>query len=61
MGRLAKICKIYGEMEARGVNGKKVVWVYDYANNKPRIKSEMTKEEIALSEKAKREQISQEN
>lgn len=34
-------------------NGRKVTWLWDYVNDKPRLKSEMTKEEIAASEKAK--------
>ena len=53
MGGLAKICKLYGSMEVSDANGKKVTWVWDYAKNEPRLKSEMTKEEIAASEKAK--------
>jgi len=32
---------------------KSVTWVWDYANDKPMIKSEMTKEQLAESEKAK--------
>lgn len=44
--------KIFGEMEFLS-DGKKVIWVWDYANDKPRIKSEMTKEEIIASDKAK--------
>lgn len=38
-------------------NGKKVTWLWDYKNNKPRLQSEMTKEEIAESERAKWQQI----
>lgn len=53
MGGLANICKLYGSVEITGNDGKKVVWLYDYANDKPRLKSEMTKEEIMASEKAK--------
>lgn len=53
MAGLASICKIYGSMEVTDSNGKKVVWVWDYVNNKPRLKSEMTKEEIKASNKAK--------
>jgi major membrane immunogen (membrane-anchored lipoprotein) len=53
MAGLAKICKLYGSMEVVGSDGKKVIWVYDYANDKPRLKTEMTKEEIMASEKAK--------
>lgn len=53
MAGLAQICKTYGTMEVVGEDGKKVIWVWDYANDKPRLKSEMTKEEIAESNKAK--------
>jgi major membrane immunogen (membrane-anchored lipoprotein) len=53
MAGLANICKLYGKMTVKDNNGKEVVWLYDYAKDKPRLKSEMTKEEIALSEKAK--------
>lgn len=52
MGGLAKICKLYGRLNITE-NGKKVMWVYDYALDKPRLKSEMTKEELKASEKAK--------
>ena len=40
-------------MEVSDANGKKVTWLWDYANDKPRLKTEMTKEEIMASEKAK--------
>lgn len=53
MGGLAKICRMYGSMEAQSADGKKVTWLWDYANEKPRLKTEMTKEEIEASEKAK--------
>jgi hypothetical protein len=53
MGGLANICKMYGSMEMSDANGNKVTWLWDYANDKPRLKSEMTKDEIAASEKAK--------
>ena len=53
MGGLANICKMYGRLEVKGKDGKKVTWVYDYANDKPRIKGEMTPEEEANSERAK--------
>jgi len=53
MGKgLQRILKIVGEMKIID-NGKSVTHVWDYANNKARIKSEMTKEEIKASEKAK--------
>ena len=48
MGGLARICKQYGSLDVNGV-----IWLWDYVNDKPRLKSEMTKEEIAASEKAK--------
>lgn len=53
MGGLAKICKLYGSMEVIGQDGNKVKWLWDYANDKPRLESEMTEEEIKASEKAK--------
>lgn len=53
MAGLAKLCKMYGSMEVSDANGKKVTWLWDYANDKPRLKTEMTKEEIMASEKAK--------
>lgn len=53
MGGLANLCKIYGQMDVTDSSGKKATWIYDYVNDKPRLKSEMTKEEIKASEKAK--------
>lgn len=53
MSGLQKILKIYGQMDMVDENGKKVVWLWDYANDKARLKSEMTKDEITESEKAK--------
>lgn len=44
---------MYGSMEVSDANGKKITWLWDYANDKPRLKTEMTKEEIMASEKAK--------
>lgn len=55
MSGLAKLCKIYGSLKVKGNDGKEVVWLYDYANDKPRLKSEMTKDEITLSNKAKQQ------
>jgi len=40
-------------MEVSDANGKRVTWVWDYVNDKPRLKTEMTKEEIMASERAK--------
>jgi hypothetical protein len=45
------ICKQYGAIV---INGKK--WVWDYANDRPRIKSEMSKEEIKASKQARNKQ-----
>jgi major membrane immunogen (membrane-anchored lipoprotein) len=53
MGGLGKVLKMYGEMTVTDKDGNKVVWVWDYAEEKARIKSEMTKEQFAKSEKAK--------
>jgi len=51
--RLARICKLYGSMEVSDANGNKVTWLWDYSNEKARLKTKMTKEEITASEKAK--------
>lgn len=56
MAGLARVLKICGRAGVSS-NGKTVWWRYDYANDKPRLESEMTKEEIAASEKAKWRQI----
>ena len=48
-----RILKIYGEMKATDNKGNSISYVWDYANDKARIKGEMTKEEIVASEKAK--------
>ena len=53
MGGLARICKMYGSIKVIDENGKNVTWLWDYENDKPRLKEEMTKEEIIASKKAK--------
>ena len=53
MAGLAKLCKMYGSMEVSDANGKKVTWLWDYANDKARLKTQMTEDEIMASEKAK--------
>lgn len=53
MSGLARICKMYGYFNVTDSDGNKVTWIWDYKNDKPRLKSEMTKEEIKESEKAK--------
>jgi hypothetical protein len=40
-------------MKVTDANGKSVTWVWDYAKDEPRLKSEMTKEEFMASERAK--------
>ena len=57
MSGLQKILKLYGRMDFTDEHGNKATWLWDYANDKPMLKSEMTKEMIAASEKAKYEQI----
>ena len=48
MSGLRHICKQYGSIVINGVE-----WVWDYANDRPRVKSEMTKEEIEHSNQFK--------
>ncbi len=48
MGGLARLCKTYG-----AITINKERWLWDFVNDKPRLESEMTKEEIGASEKAK--------
>lgn len=44
-------------MVCKDETGKSVTWVWDYANDKPMLQSEMTKEMTAASEKAKYEMV----
>ncbi len=53
MSGLQRICKMYGRIDCSDASGNKVVWLWDYVNDKPRLQSEMTNEEIMASEKAK--------
>ena len=53
MAGLQRLLKMYGQISVQDATGKKVLWLWDYANDKARLKSEMTKEEIMASEKAK--------
>ena len=55
MTGLQRICKMYGSMKVGDA-----VWVWDYANDKPRLKKDMTLEEIKASERAKWESIAKE-
>ena len=55
MSGLQKICKLYSGITVKSKD-KTVKWLWDYVNDKPRLETEMTKEEILASEK-KREAI----
>jgi len=55
MSGLRRICKMYGAITIQGVE-----WVWDYATDEPRIKSEITKEQWAASERAKWTGVKQE-
>ena len=46
MTGLQKLCKKYGSLKIMGADGKYVIWLWDYVSDMPRLKSEMTKEEI---------------
>ena len=54
---LQRLLKVYGELKTTDSKGHSFTYVWDYANEKPRIKGEMTKEELAESEKTKFMQI----
>jgi major membrane immunogen (membrane-anchored lipoprotein) len=53
MAGLKNICKMYGSLKVTDKKGKSVMWLYDYEKDEPRLKSEMTKDEIKASERAK--------
>lgn len=57
MGGLANICKMFGSMEVQDSDGNKVLWIWDYVKDEPRLAADMSKDEIAASEKAKWMQI----
>jgi hypothetical protein len=52
MTGLQKICKMYGRLKVGDV-----MWVWDYANDKPRLEKDMTPDEMKASEKAKWEAL----
>lgn len=54
---LTRVLKIYGQIEMVSKEGKKTIWVWDYAKDKAVLKSEMTKEDFIESEKAKYSQF----
>jgi len=53
MSGLKRLLKMYGQINCEDRYGNKTVWVWDYAEERARKKSEMTKEELAKSRKAK--------
>lgn len=53
---LKKILKLYGAMSV-SAKGNTEKWVWDYAQDKSRMRKEMTDEEWAASEKVKWEQL----
>lgn len=52
MPGLRDMCKLFGQMTINGT-----LWVWDYAKDKPVKKSEQSKADWAASEKAKFEQL----
>jgi hypothetical protein len=48
MSGLRHICKQYGSIVINGVE-----WVWDYANDRPRVKAKMTTEEMNASKQAR--------
>ena len=50
---LQRILKMHGKINVIDSKGKRIVYVWDYANNKARVEGEMTQDELAASEKAK--------
>ena len=53
MEKISRLWKMHGSIEVTDANGNKVVWLWDYANDKARLKTQMTEDEIMASEKAK--------
>jgi hypothetical protein len=54
MAGLQRILKACGRMVIEGADGDKVVWAWDYAQDRPRIEAEMTAEERKASKDARR-------
>ena len=57
MAGLQRVLKLHGSMIVEGNDGKKAVWLWDYVNDKARLQSEMTEEEIMASDKVKYQHI----
>jgi hypothetical protein len=52
MSGLKRLCKMYG-----GIKINNVIWVWDYERDIPVLEEEMTKEQLAKSERKKYEII----
>lgn len=57
MGGLKRVAKIYGGMNVTDKDGNTTEWIYDYATDQMKKRSEMTEEEFRASEKAKWERF----
>jgi hypothetical protein len=53
MTGLQRICKLYWKVNFIGSDGNKIVWLWDYVKDEARLETEMSKEDIMSSEKAK--------
>ena len=42
MEKISRLWKMHGSIEVTDANGNKVVWLWDYANDKARLKTQMT-------------------
>ena len=52
MGGLRNICRAHGGLKVTQ-NGKTVEYIWDYIKDEPRLKSDMTKEELEANERFK--------
>ncbi len=53
MEKISRLWKLHGSIEFIYDNGNKEIWLWDYVNDKARLKTQMTEDEIMASEKAK--------
>ena len=57
MAGLRNICKLYGGIRIKKTDGTEDEWLWDYARDEPRLKSEMDAEKLAASERRKWERV----
>lgn len=57
MAGLRNICKLYGGIRVKKVDGTYDEWIWDYVRDEPRLKSEMDAEKRAASERRKWERV----